>query len=81
MGKTLTAVFDGKVLVPDDPAEFEENRRYEIALSEGTPDDENLSAWDVLDRMSGTVDMPEGWALDRDRYIHGTPKPYAQTGP
>lgn len=77
MAKTLTAVFDGKVLVPDEPAELEPDQRYGIV-----PEPEReVSIWDVLDEMSGTVEMPEDWALEHDHYIHGTPKRYADSKP
>jgi hypothetical protein len=74
MGKTLTAVFDGKVLVPDEPAGLDENERYELTVSKQTGE---ISIWDVLDRLSGTIEMPEDWALEHNHYIHGTPKRYS----
>jgi hypothetical protein len=74
MAKTLTAVFDGKVLVPDEPAGLDENERYELTVSESVGE---VSIWDVLDRHSGTIEMPEDWALEHDHHIHGAPKRYS----
>jgi len=77
MEKTLTAVFDGKVLVPDNPAELEANRTYDVSPRAG----DDVSIWDVLDSMSGKIDMPEDWALEHDHHIHGTPKRYSNQEP
>jgi hypothetical protein len=81
MAKTLTAVFDGKVLVPDEPAGLTENERYELTVSDPPAERAFEDAWDVLDRISGTVDMPEDWSLEHDHYIHGTPKRYEDHKP
>jgi hypothetical protein len=82
MEKTWTAVFDGKVLVPDDPAELEPDRRYQVSISDVPAEPEFKDAWDVLDYFSGSVtDAPEDWSLEHDHYIHGTPKRYAGTEP
>jgi hypothetical protein len=82
MSKTLTAVFDGKVLVPDEPAGLEANRRYEVSVSDPSDEPVFKDAWDVLDYYSGSVkDAPEDWSLEHDHYIHGTPKRYADAEP
>ncbi|GAC1340956.1 MAG: hypothetical protein NVSMB14_06470 [Isosphaeraceae bacterium] len=73
---TATVLFDGEVLRLETPIELEPNARYTIKLSknltkaeEGTED-----AWDVLERLIGTVDAPADWSAEHDHYIHGGPK-------
>jgi hypothetical protein len=36
--------------------------------------DATQDAWDVLDRLTGTVDAPEDWSTEHDHYITGAPK-------
>lgn len=75
MAGTLTAVFNGKVLVTDEPAALETNRRYDVSISESSGEPVFKDAWDVLDYYSGSItDAPEDWSLEHDHYIHGTPK-------
>ena len=32
------------------------------------------SAWEVLRRLAGTVEMPEDWSDEHDHYLYGSPK-------
>jgi hypothetical protein len=77
MNKSLTAIFDGKVLRPDDPLDLEPNKRYQITV-EVLPLAEN--AWDVLDKLTGSVTAPADWSKEHDHYIHGTPKRQSEAG-
>lgn len=80
MAKTLTAVFDGKVLVPDEPEALETNRRYEVLQRDEDGEPVFKDAWEVLDYYSGSVEgLPEDWSLEHDHYIHGTPKRYSDS--
>ena len=38
------------------------------------PSDGGPNAWDVLDKLTGTVDGPEDWSTEHDHYISGSPK-------
>ena len=35
---------------------------------------ESGSAWDVLEKLAGSVDAPEDWAAEHDQYLYGMPK-------
>ena len=70
MPKTLTAVFDGHVLRPDVPLDLEPNTRYVITVQTASSED----AWDVLERLAGTVTAPSDWASEHDHYLYGTPR-------
>ena len=74
MTKTLTAVFDGKVLRPDGPVDLEPNARYRLTVEQETGQIEARSAWDVLESLAGTIEGPEDWAAEHDHYLYGTPK-------
>ena len=68
MVKTVTAVFDGHVLRPDSPLDLEPNTRYVITVQTASSED----AWDVLERLAGTVTAPPDWASEHDHYLYGT---------
>lgn len=70
MLKTLTAVFDGQVLRPDAPLNLEPNTRYVITV-EPVP---SADAWDVLEKLAGTITAPSDWSSEHDHYLYGTPK-------
>lgn len=70
MLKTLTAVFDGQVLRPDAPLNLEPNTRYVITV-EPVP---AADAWDVLEKLAGTITAPPDWSSEHDHYLYGTPK-------
>jgi hypothetical protein len=76
MSKAVTMFYDGQVFRPESPLDLEPNRRYTITLPDGPeprPEKEE-DAWDVLERLAGTVDAPPDWSEEHDHYIHGTPK-------
>jgi hypothetical protein len=77
MEKTLTVTFDGEVFRPSGPIDLEPNTSYLITIVSRMPPPEvksEESAWDVLDRMTGTVEGPEDWSAEHDHYLYGTPK-------
>ena len=39
--------------------------------SEQTSSNASPNAWEVLDTLAGTVDAPEDWSIEHDRYILG----------
>jgi hypothetical protein len=66
MPKTLTAVFDGHVLRPDMPLDLKPNTRYVITVEPASSED----AWDVLEKLAGTVTAPSDWASEHDHYLY-----------
>lgn len=75
MTKTLTAVFDGEVLRPVGPIDLTPNVRYVVTVEQevaATAEGEN--AWDILAKLTGTVEGPTDWAAEHDHYLYGTPK-------
>jgi hypothetical protein len=73
--KTVTVFFDGHVFKPEQSLDLEPNARYQItvrAVEQVAPEGE--TAWDVLERLAGTVDAPPDWSEEHDHYIHGAPK-------
>lgn len=79
MSQTLTAVFDGRVLLPDSPLNLEPNTRYVITIqATAQPDTEN-NAWDVLEAMTGTIEAPSDWSSEHDHYLYGTTKQQSES--
>ena len=74
MTKTLTAVFDGKVLRPEGPVDLEPNARYRLTVEQEAGEVEARSAWDTLESLTGAVESPQDWAAEHDHYLYGTPK-------
>lgn len=74
MDKTLTAVFDGSVLRPDDSADLEPNTRYVITIHRIELPASQEDAWDVLEENAGSIEAPSDWAAEHDHYLYGTPK-------
>ena len=75
MHQTIHAVFDGKVLVPDNGAGLIEGKRYQLLIQPAEkPHSPDESAWDVLGQLIGTVNGPVDWASEIDHYLYGTPK-------
>ncbi len=70
--KTLHAVFDGKVLKPEEIADLEPNVRY-LVIIERKEAMGKQSLWNVLSEFSGTVEGPEDWSEEHDHYLYGVP--------
>lgn len=77
MKTLITVTFDGKVLRPDEPLDWELNKRYVVAIE---PEVQQLSedhqGWDAIEDLAGTVEAPTDWAIEHDHYLYGTPKRY-----
>ena len=72
--KTLHAVFDGKVLKPEEGAvDLEQNVRYVVTIERKEAVGKQ-SLWDVLREFSGTVEGPEDWSEEHDHYLYDVPK-------
>ncbi len=69
--KTLEAFFDGHIFIPVGRTDLTPDRYYIISLKEKDSESDSLNAFDVLYRLTGTVEAPEDWAGEHDRYIYG----------
>lgn len=74
MLQTITATFDGTAFLPEWPLDIERGRRYIVTIQPIPVTPEPTSAWDVLKKLTGTVDAPEDWSAQHDHYLYGTPK-------
>ncbi len=74
MDRTVTAVFDGEVLHPDLPLDLEPNTRYVLIIQSEPVGTAVEDVWDVLERLTGTVDAPPDWSSEHDHYLYGTTK-------
>ncbi|GFE69750.1 hypothetical protein [Chroococcus sp. FPU101] len=36
--------------------------------------EKTLDAWNVVEKLTGTVDAPLDWSSEHDHYLYGTPK-------
>ncbi len=78
MVHTVTAVFDGNVLHLDTPLDLEPNTRYTLTIQPDSAASIEGDAWDVLERLAGTVDGPPDWVSEHDHYLYGTVKHQSQ---
>jgi hypothetical protein len=81
MEKIATVYYDGEVFRPEGPVDLEPNTRYVISiesvptpLATPTSFEGCKTAWDVLDRLAGSIEGPGDWAAEHDHYLYGTPK-------
>jgi hypothetical protein len=73
MSQQITVVFDGQVLRPETPLDLKPNTRYVITIQESAAKTEE-NAWDVLEKMTGTIEAPADWSINHDHYLYETPK-------
>ncbi len=71
--KTMHAIFDGKVLRPEESVNLETNVRYLITIERQEKIGQQ-SLWDTLSEFSGKVEGPEDWSKEHDHYLYGVPK-------
>ena len=74
MTTTLTAIFDGKTLVPEQPVDLKVKCRYRVRIEEEIVQKPNQDPLDVIESLIGTCPGPEDLALNHDHYLHGLPK-------
>jgi len=79
MTTTMTVLFDGEVLRPEGPVDLEPNTHYVITIQPKSERTDGLDAWDILEQLAGTVEMPPDWSIEHDHYLYGTPKKYSHT--
>ena len=45
-----------------------------VDTEEKNTDTDSSDAFDVLEKLTGTVEAPEDWAVQHDHYLYGTPR-------
>jgi predicted DNA-binding antitoxin AbrB/MazE fold protein len=76
MMKTIEAVFDGKVLRPENPLGLEPNTRVRITIETMEPVPERAISF-LRTARSLNLDGPPDWALNLDTYLYGGESPHA----
>lgn len=74
---TLTAHFDGKVLIPDEPVKLPVNCALKVQVEpvrETSPADKPLQRLVELARRFPVTDGPADGAAQHDHYLYGLPK-------
>ena len=78
---TLTAHFDGKVLIPDEPVSLPVDCALEVQVqplargaSASTPDRPLVKLLDCLEGFPENTDWPTDGAAQHDHYLYGQPK-------
>ncbi len=81
MSKVANVYYDGEVFRPEGPVDLEPNARYVISIeaaparaTQEVAPENGETAWDVLDRLTGSIEGPGDWASEHDHYLYGTPK-------
>ena len=79
MTTTLTAHFDGKVLIPDETVDLPQGCKLEVVVTSKAepPTGGGESLLDLVERlkqMPSDPDWPEDGAAQLDHYLYGTPK-------
>ncbi|HEU5330851.1 MAG: hypothetical protein ACTHMJ_13310 [Thermomicrobiales bacterium] len=74
MAQTITAIFDGEVLRPEAPTDLVPHSRYRLTIVPVSDSGESPDAWDTLEALAGSLDMPADWSAEHDHYLYGTPK-------
>ncbi|HEX5501754.1 MAG TPA: hypothetical protein VFW96_03985 [Thermomicrobiales bacterium] len=73
--QTIIVVYDGQVLRPEGPLDLEVNARYRVTIAPMASEEDQRTAWDVLDELAGTVEAPpeaEGDLFDLLDQLAGT---------
>jgi hypothetical protein len=70
--QTISAHFDGKVIVPDEPVELPTGQRLRVHLEPNESSDAPFA--DLLQFEADLPDAPSDLAAQHDHYLYGTPK-------
>lgn len=72
MTRKITAHFDGKAIIPDEPVQLPVGQplRVQIEVQEG----ESPRFADLLDFAADLPDAPSDLAAQHDHYLYGSPK-------
>lgn len=74
MKRTVTVVYDGEVLRPEEPLELEPNQRYQVTIEERDLAGDELYPLRKYLKYARDLDMPADFAEQHDHYLYGTPK-------
>jgi len=74
MTKTLEAVFDGEVFRPENKTGLMPHKHYILVVREKTEESSTSDAWEILGKLTGSVEAPEDWALEHNHYLYGVPR-------
>ena len=65
------AVFDGHFFRPIEKISLSLDKKYLLRIQEIPLNENDLNPIDVLDSLTGTVEGPEDWAINHDKYLYG----------
>ncbi len=65
------AVFDGHVFRPTEKISLPLDKKYLLRIQEVPIQEKEMNPIDVLDSLTGTVEGPEDWAINHDKYLYG----------
>jgi len=68
MEEVFEVFFDGRVFRPIGKINLIPDRRYRLQINNKKGSSEN--ALDILDKLTGTVEAPEDWAVNHDHYLY-----------
>ncbi|MBI5214432.1 MAG: antitoxin family protein [Ignavibacteriae bacterium] len=74
MQQTITAMYDGEVLRPDEPVRLQPNSHYRITIEETKEKANGQNLWEFLKRTTGTIEGPKDWSAEHDHYLYGVSK-------
>ena len=72
MTQTITAHFDGKVIVPDEPVQLPVGHPLRVHLELAEPAEPRFA--EFLGFAADLPDAPSDLAAQHDHYLYGTPK-------
>ena len=70
MVETIEAIFDGKVLRPENPLTLEPNTRVRVTVETLEPDTRESTSF-LETAQSLNLDGPRDWAENIDSYLYG----------
>ncbi|TRV43864.1 MAG: hypothetical protein EWV53_17155 [Microcystis panniformis Mp_MB_F_20051200_S9] len=74
MSEVVRVLFDGKVLLPEKPLKLIPHQTYTITIESDKTISDDEQGWDCIEKLIGTVEAPQDWALEHDHYLYGLPK-------
>ena len=72
MSQTITAHFDGRVIVPDEPVQLPAGQQLRVHLELVEPPPARFA--DLLQFAADLPDAPSDLAAQHDHYLYGSPK-------
>jgi len=72
MPRSISAHFDGHVIIPDEPLQLPAGQRLRVEIEKVEADKPPFA--DLLQFGADLPDAPSDLASQHDHYVHGTPK-------